>query len=196
MIKHQLFLIAGFCSFLIAHTQSRLENKAFKVDLGFAVGQQSPRETGFLMYAEPSYTLAGKYKLGLRLEQGFFPMKQIGSESVSFDYFLYHRKALGLYAGAGLSNFSVVASGGCDPGPGTVNTVRSTKHAGTFVRTGFEFQHFRLGIEYNFIPSTYVSAVNSGSEATGTVIYKNNYLTLKAGVLIGGGKKKNLSHAY
>jgi hypothetical protein len=123
-------------------------------------------------------------------------MKQIGSESLSFDYFLYTHRQLGLFAGTGISNFNVAESGGCGGSvPGMVS-VRNTKHTGVFFRTGFEFQHFRLAAEYNLVPSSYVTDVAPGGESLGTVIYKNNYLSLKAAVLIGGGKRKKASHAY
>jgi hypothetical protein len=73
MTKRSLLLIASFCSFQIAHSQSRLENKAFKVDLGFAIGQQSPRETGFLMFAEPSTPLLANTGWGYDSNKDFFP---------------------------------------------------------------------------------------------------------------------------
>lgn len=148
------------------------------------------------MFAEPSYTLAGKYKLGLRLEQGFFPMKQIASKAFSFDYFLYNHRQLGLFAGTGISNFNVTEAGGCGGNAPGMITVRNTKHTGAFFRTGLEFQHFRVAAEYNLVPSSYVTNIATNGESLGTVIYKNNYLALKAGVLIGGGKKKRISHSY
>jgi hypothetical protein len=101
-----------------------------------------------------------------------------------------------LFAGTVISNFNVAESGGCGGSvPGMV-TVRNTKHTGVFFRTGFEFQHFRLAAEYNLVPSSYVTYVAPGGESLGTVIYKNNYLSLKAAVLIGCGKRKKASHAY
>jgi hypothetical protein len=43
------------------------------VDLGFAIGQQSPRETGFLMFAEPSTPLLANTGWGYDSNKDFFP---------------------------------------------------------------------------------------------------------------------------
>jgi hypothetical protein len=58
------------------------------------------------------------------------------------------------------------------------------------IRIGVESNHFRFGMEYNFVPATYVTAVGATEQNSSTVIYKNNYFALKVGILIGGGKKR------
>jgi len=164
--------------------------KPFKVDAGFGIGEQSSEPPGFLLFLEPSYCFANKYKAGIRFEQAILSMKSIGSSAITFDYYITSGTAIRTFAGGGYSYFSTTVSGGCDPGPGTAQIVRNTKKSGALLRAGFELYHFRLSMEYNFVPSTYVSAVSQDGEATSTVIYKNGYLGIKGSISIGGARKK------
>ncbi|HSZ87031.1 MAG TPA: hypothetical protein VK787_13445 [Puia sp.] len=117
-------------------------------------------------------------------------MKNIGWYAITFDYYITPNNLVRTFAGGDYSYFNTNASGGCDPGPTTTQTTRNTKNSGALLRTGFEEDHFRLSLEYNFVPSIYVSAVDRNGEKTSTVIYKNGYFGIKASVSIGGGRKK------
>ncbi len=192
MTRQLFLLITLFFSFQIAYTQSRLDNKSFKVDLGAGLSSLGSQGNGSLLYLEPSYTFRAKYKVGIRFEHEGSSMKTIESKSISFDYFLYNYRQLGLFAGSGISDFNVTESGGCGGAAPGIVTMRSTKRTGAFIRTGLEILHFRLSIEYNIVPSSYVTAVAVGGESLGTVVYKNNYISFKMGVMIGGGKKKRV----
>jgi hypothetical protein len=154
------------------------------------VSVQPSELNGLLFYIEPSYTFAGKYKSGIRLEEAVLNMKYIGSSALTFDYYFFNGASIRLFAGSGYSHYNTTSSGGCDPGPSTTQIIRSTKNSGGLVRIGLDLNHFHLGLEYNFVPSTYVTAIGSDAQNSPTVIYKNNYLALKIGVNIGGGKKK------
>lgn len=165
------------------------EHKPFKVDLGLGMGSQPALPAGLLLYLEPSYAVARSVQVGLKFEQAILSMRVIGSMALTGNYYVNRRSNVRFFVGGGLSYFNTTASGGCDPGPESTKTVRSTKHGGALVRTGIDFFHFRLGVEYNFVPSTYVSAVNANDQATSTVVYKNGYIGFMAGISIGGGKK-------
>ena len=174
----------------ITAAQANQDFKPFKVDIGLGGAAQPYQPGGLLIYMEPSYSFTDYFKTGIRLEQAILSMKDIGSSALTFDYYFTNNDVFRPFAGGGFGYYNTSAYGGCDPGPTTIKTVRNTKNSGAFLRTGFEVGHFRLGIEYDFVPSTYVSAVNAEGHATSTVIYKNGYFGFKAGICIGGGRKK------
>ena len=158
--------------------------------MGIGTTFQSFKSDGFLVYIEPSYTFAGRFKTGIRLEEAVLNMKNIASTALTFDYYYVSHSGLRLFAGGGYSRYNTSASGGCDPGPTTTHFIRSTKSAGGLVRIGIEFNHLRLGMEYNMVPSTYFTASGSGDQTGTMVVYKNNYFALKIGISVGGSKKK------
>jgi hypothetical protein len=162
----------------------------FKVELGGGLALGSSGSKGMLVYVEPSYTIAGKYKPGLRLEQNFQSMKNTGSSALTFDYYYFKKPGFRLFVGGGYGFFNSNSAGGCDPGPTTMYITSTTKKTGGMVRMGLEAAHFRLGIEYNMAPSTYVTAVGNPEQTSSTVEYKNGYLGIKMGILIGGGIKR------
>jgi hypothetical protein len=81
------------------------------------------------------------------------------------------------------------ASFGADETGGTVVGLGSSSKFGGMVRAGFELGHFRLGVEYNLIPSTKITG-DDGAGGTYSVTAKNSYLGFKAGFFFGGGRKK------
>jgi len=163
----------------------------FKVDLGYGVAFGTPGGKGMLLYLEPSYTIANRYKMGLRFEQALESMKNTGSYGLTFDYYLTSKPSFRLFAGGGYGYYNSNPTGGCDPGYTTTQIITTTKRTGGMLRLGFESAHFRLGLEYNFAPSTYVTVMGSTDQTNSTAVYKNEYLGLKAGILIGGHKKKS-----
>jgi hypothetical protein len=174
----------------IATAQSVQIYKPFKVDIGLGTTIENSKLNGLLFYVEPSYTFAEKFSTGIRFEQAMLTMKYIGSSALTFDYYFFNGRGIRMFAGGGYSYYNTTSSGGCDPGPSTTQIIRSTKNSGGLVRIGFDLNHFHLGLEYNFVPSTYVTAIGSDAQNSPTVIYKNNYFALKIGINIGGGKKK------
>ena len=190
MAKYLYNLLILIVSAEISSAQAYNIYKPLKVDIGFGIADEPLQSGGFLMYLEPSYTFANIYKTGIRLEDAvIFNMKQIGSYALTFDYYLPAPKNFRFFVGAGYSYFNTTTMGGCDPGPTTLKTVSRTGSSGLFVRTGLELFHFRLGIEYNLVPSTYVAMTNIIGQTVSTATYKNAYLGIKAGLCLGGGKK-------
>lgn len=163
--------------------------KPFKIDIGMGTTGLPFDANGFLLYTEPSFTFADKYKPGLRFEYAILSMKNIGSSALTFDYYFVTIHRLHLFAGGGYSLYTTSSAGGCDPGPTTTEIIRSTGKSGGLARIGFNWDHFHLSLEYNFVPSTYVAAIGNDAQNSPTVVYKNNYFALKLGVSIGGGKK-------
>ena len=61
---------------------------------------------------------------------------------------------------------------------------------GILLTTGFEASKFRLGLEYNIVPSSAVKFNGSGTPTIENNSVKNSYLAITAGFYIGGGKWK------
>jgi hypothetical protein len=117
-------------------------------------------------------------------------MKQIGSYALTFDYYIPGTKRFRFFMGTGYCHFNTTGTGGCDPGPTSTKTVSRTGSWGALFKTGFEVFHFRLGIEYNLVPTTHVSMTDINGQNISTSTYKNTYFGFKAGLFIGGGIKK------
>jgi hypothetical protein len=190
MEKYLLSLLICVANAGIADAQAYQIYKSFKTDIGFGAAYGVSQPESFLMYMEPSYTFANNYKAGIRLEQSISNMKQIGSYAITFDYYIPRTKGFRAFAGTGYSYFNITGSGGCDPGPTTIKTVSRTGSSGALFRTGLEVFHFRLGIEYNLVPPTHVSMTDLNGQSLSRAVYSNAYFGFKAGLCIGGGKKK------
>ncbi len=65
---------------------------------------------------------------------------------------------------------------------------RPPTNLGGMFRTGIEIRHFRFALEYNLIGSTSQTVTEVGTGTMSTVSTSNNYLGLKMGFFIGGGK--------
>jgi hypothetical protein len=189
MRKYASFFIISLIISKTSSAQAIQEYKPFKIDMGIGTTFPSFKSDGFLLYIEPAYTFAGLFKTGIRLEEAVMNMKNIASTALTFDYYYVSHSGLRLFAGGGFSRYNTSPSGGCDPGPTTTHFTTSTKSAGGFARIGIEFHHLRLGMEYNMVPSNYVTVSGSGDQTGTTVVYKNNYFAMKIGISIGGGKK-------
>jgi hypothetical protein len=171
-------------------SQDGQELKAFKVDLGLGTSVQSLELKGIVLYIEPSYTFSSRFKTGIRFEEAALNMDNIGSGAVTLDYYYFRNESLRLFAGGGFSHYNISHSGGCGDPAMYPMQITSTKNSGAIARIGFEAAHFRFGIEYNFVPSTYLISTLADGQNLSTVQYRNNYFALKIGMCIGGGKKK------
>jgi hypothetical protein len=163
--------------------------KPFTFEMGTGLAIPSSQSSGLLLYLEPGYGIGDRLKVSIRLEAAFLPMKTVASTALTFDYYFVHDQGLRLSAGAGYSYYNEMATGGCDPGPSATGVTSSTNHSGALIRTGIEFNHFRLGLEYNFVPSTYVTAMSADGKNSSTAIYSNSYFAIKIGVVFRHKKK-------
>jgi outer membrane protein W len=110
-------------------------------------------------------------------------VKAAGSYLATADYYLTEN-TVRPFAGAGVGIFSL-ASASADNNSGSVGA--SSKFGG-LVRAGVEISHFRLGVEYNLVPSTTVTVFDGSSTYESKA--KNGYIGIKIGAVIGGGKIK------
>jgi hypothetical protein len=191
MRKLFLFLFAAMlCNVSMAQVKQSL--KHVTVDIGMGSSPDGFYGTSRLIYLEPGYRFLGIFKAGVRFENNFANMKTMGSTAATLDvYYLGSKHLLRPFIGAAVAHYTTTEAAGCGGGPFlTYKTLRSTKPSGAMLRTGLEIAHFRMAIEYNFMADTYVTDVDNNEKAIATQVYKNGYFGFKAGVMIGGGKKK------
>jgi hypothetical protein len=172
--------------------QDKFENirhfKRFEVDLGmgYARPQGSGSKAGVLLYIEPRYNLLDRLSLGIKTEATAMArgIVDVGATQLSGDaglslsflatgeyYFTNHLVRPFIGAGGGIYN--LVGVNATTSNGGSVNIPAVTKFGG-MARAGLEIWHIRGAVEYNFVGKT--GAIN------------NNYIGLKIGIVLGGGK--------
>ena len=187
---------------LTTKAQDAVHLKPFKVDLsvGYAIPGGEGTKGGVLFALEPKYAVIPNLSIGLRMEAAIIAkfsgydeagnamdtkVKAAGSYLATGDYYFTNNYALRPFAGAGAGIFSIAAM--------EVNSnngkVSGGSKFGGMVRGGVEAGHFRIGLEYNLVPkTTYEGYDSDGNYVTG-LSSSNNYMGIKVGVCIGGGRK-------
>jgi outer membrane protein X len=197
------FLILAFGTLVSfsAMAQSGSDLKPFKVDvsLGYAIPGGKGAKGGVLFAVEPKYAVISNLSVGLRMEaavvarfSGYdaegYPneasVKASGSYLATGDYYFSDNYSFRPFAGAGAGIFSIASA--------KVNETEAAVAAGSkfggMIRGGIEMKHFRLGIEYNIVPSTKFTGLDENNQTT-ELKSKNSYLGIKLGVCIGGGPR-------
>jgi len=100
----------------------------------------------------------------------------------TFTYFL-NMGSFAPFVGAGAGLYTV-AGGGTGL---TGFVIEPGNKFGGMLTAGFEFKRFRLGLEYNLIPSSDAHLVSVVGPQYGSV--KNSYMALTFGFYLGGGKR-------
>lgn len=181
--------------------------KAFKVDVsaGYALptssGNGDRAKGGGVFVVEPKYALTNNISIGLKMETALFvkiggvdiagqdldhSVKGIGCYLASGDYYFNDNYSFRPFVGTGAGLFRIanaeVSSFDSEP------IIEVSSKLGGMIRGGFEAKHFRIGVDFNFVPaSKFNSTDNSGSVTV--VQLKNTYVGLKLGICIGGGEK-------
>lgn len=168
--------------------------KIFKVDVsgGIAVPFGKGTGPGPLLAIEPKLALSDAFSLGFRFEGAFivrgvaqingdyadFSVKHSSSYLVTGDYYLNKvskNERFRPFIGVGIGDYHVY-DGQVIAGPNGGNWEdvdwKRKNEIGGMIRAGFEYAHFRMGVEYNAV---------SGD--------RNSYLGVKLGICIGGGRK-------
>jgi hypothetical protein len=196
-----IFILSATIS-LSVKGQDAVLLKPFKVDLsiGYAIPGGEGTKGGILFAFEPKYAVIPNLAVGLRMEGAIIAkfngydedgnamatkVKAAGSYLATGDYYFTNNYALRPFAGAGAGIFSIAAME-VDSDNGNVS---GGSKFGGMVRAGIEAGHFRLGLEYNIVPkTTYEGYDSDGNYVTG-LSSSNNYIGIKIGACIGGGKK-------
>lgn len=176
--------------------------KPFKVDvsIGYARPGGDGAKAGVLFAIEPKYAVISNLSVGLRMEgavvarfAGYdengdpldLSVKAAGSYLATGDYYLKDNYSFRPFVGAGAGIFSIASA----EVKSTSGGVSAGSKFGGMVRAGFEASHFRFGIEYNIVPKTTFEGYDENGDYQTGLTSPNNYLGIKLGVCIGGGKK-------
>lgn len=171
--------------------------KPFKVGIGIGYAQPGTGEGaagGFLGYLEPAYRATDQVSVGLRLEGDFMvrgvkgitdrdisgDASSIASFSLNSQYYFNNndvRPFIG--AGVGLFSMTAVKFNTASNDPDGVDDIGAETRFGFYPRIGVDINHFNLTLDYNVVPPT---DVPGGGEV------KNDFLGIKAGFSIGGGR--------
>jgi len=195
-ITFSILLLAGF---VIANAQQ--EFKPFKVDLstGYAIPGGKGAKGGVLFVAEPKYAVIPNLSVGLRFEIAVMArgqadaagnvasvdVKAAGSYLLTGDYY-FIQNTVRPFAGAGVGLYSLAAASANN----TTASASAGSKFGEMVRAGVEISHFRIGLEYNIVPSTEATTIDATSGEEYTTKMKNSYMGIKLGFTIGGGRIK------
>jgi outer membrane protein X len=199
-MKKITFSILLLTSVVFAKAQTESPFKPFKVDvsLGYAMPGGTGAKGGVLFAVEPKYEVIPNLSLGLRWEIAVMVRGQVdqtgsatkvdakaaGSYLLTGDYY-FTQNTVRPFAGLGLGIYNLAAASADNSG---VTSAGASSKFGEMVRAGVELSHFRVGLEYNIVPSTKLETVNSSGVHT-TTSAKNGYLGIKVGFVIGGGRK-------
>jgi hypothetical protein len=163
--------------------------KPFKVDvaIGYAIPANPDLKGGAVFAVEPKYSVLPQLAVGLRMEgvaisngtnfddvDNTVKLKATGSYLATGDYYFYNAD-FRPFAGVGLGIFTPSDYRITSDGEVYKDANAGIKFGG-MVRGGFEYRHFRLGLEYNIVSNTTLPPV-----------IKNSYFSIKAGFTIGGG---------
>lgn len=170
---------------LVSTTYSQ-QYKRLRIGIGAGYGLTADK-VKFTIAIEPSYRIHDNWTIGLKLETAFLQQdvygntigaeidySSIGSYTLNCQYYLGEmrfRPFIGFGAGScKVRSFS------------SVNRVNFTESfsVGFYPRLGFDFGHFNFVLDYNLI-------LNSSSVVNGEEL--NKYLSIRLGLLLGGGKK-------
>ena len=196
-----IFILSSTIS-LSSKGQDAVYLKPFKVDLsiGYAIPGGEGTKGGIILAFEPKYAVIPNLALGLRMEGAIIAkfsgydadgnamdtkVKAAGSYLATGDYYFTNNYALRPFAGAGAGIFSIA---GIEVNSSSEKVSGGSKFGG-MVRAGIEAGHFRIGLEYNIVPKTTFEGYDSNGNYVTGLTSSNNYIGIKIGACIGGGRK-------
>jgi hypothetical protein len=171
-----------------------------KIRVGFGLGYADSRtNNGYsttgavVLYVEPSYRIRNHISLGVRIERLVNSSFQVNSYGVNGQYYFSNRN-FRTFAGVGLSVFRSSFYVRNFPSPYfEYYSSGENPTLGIYPRAGFDAGHFTLTIDWNLIGSAGATINNfdilNGINQTYSSQIETNYLSIKAGVFIGGGRK-------
>ncbi len=180
-----MFLLSACCLVFTFNTYSQdaQQYDKFKLGLGagYIIGKPAgafeSTHSGFILTLEPAYRVRDNIAAGLRLELSVFPGDYspavLASVTINGQYY-FSDEQFRPFAGAGLGIF-------------TYSEIKSFNHSiGFYPRLGFDWRHFTLALEFNFIPGA-----ASGYDFVTNTTQKSSayYLGVRVGGFFFGGKK-------
>jgi outer membrane protein W len=187
------------CLVLVAASASYAQEfKKFRVGLGlgYAMASGEGSSGGVLFALEPAYRIKDNLSVGLRIESALvtrgasaallpgssIDVAAISSYTLNGQYYLGEGSSFRPFVGAGLGIYSLgqVNTTFTNSGSTFKQSFGAESQFGFYPRVGFDYGHFNVALDYNFIPST---KINSSAE------FKNSYFGFRLGFFLGGGKK-------
>ena len=164
-----------FFSSILSYSSNSQEAvfKPFKVDvsLGYARPGGDGAKGGILFAVEPKYAVIPALSVGLRMEAALVArfsgydengetmdasVKASGSYIATGDYYFRANKDFRPFTGGGVGIYSIA---GVEASENSGEVSAGSKFGG-LVRSGFEYSHFRFGIEYNIVPKTKFNGID------------------------------------
>lgn len=179
------------CVFIMLAFQlaAQSEYRSFKMDVGVLLGEVTEHNVGLVApYIEPKYNINNHLTVGMRVEYTFYSKENFIDYDPSNPYwsdfdadgwnfstvimgdYYFNDHFLRPFVGIGAGIFYMYSA----KENSYLNFNENSLSFGYVPRAGFNVGQFRLSCEYNFILSEKVNL---------------NYVSLKVGYEIGGGKK-------
>jgi hypothetical protein len=184
----------AFLILLCSTLCSAQEYKKFRVGIGSGYANVRQEYTGekngsqVLFFAEPSFRLNDKVRVGCRLE--ITHGKSVASYTINGQYYWKKSQAdLRPFVGLGIGFYHPFLSGAVFYG--TTSHPEQTVF-GFYPRVGFDFHHLCFLIDWNFGSSADATIYPPGNLQVPPINgnLSPNYFSAKIGILVGGGKKK------
>lgn len=197
----KLYLLFSLCiTVLTGSAQQSDFLHRLKGNIGLPIGIPLTKNTngGIGVSIETKYAVTHRVEVGVRVAGDIVSMfngyegmndrdydaKSLGSVLGTADLFFSDDFKGKPFIGIGLGTFYT--------GVQTTNGVPDYERWSNFgglIRTGGEFRHFRLALEYHLIPNEpFIAKDQNGNDASFTG--RNNFLTLNFGITIGGGSNR------
>jgi outer membrane protein W len=176
------------------------EFKKFRVGIGAGYAKPGGEGSGGgVMWAlEPGYRVTDQILANLRIEgaavirgtadatSASLEVAGIRSYTLNGQYF-FSTNDFRPFVGVGVGMFSLAAAKieATSSGSAGEAAAAETKF-GFYPRLGFDFKHFNITIDYNFIPPTEATVTN-GTTTVDTE-FKNSYIGFRIGGYFGGGR--------
>jgi hypothetical protein len=177
---------------LLASMSYAQEFKKFHVGLGvgYSSAQPSPNDPlrgaqGLLIYLKPSYHLNDNISAGFKLEYNL-SSPAVASYGINGLYY-FSNKNFRPFAGMGFGFYHPMLVG--DTFYGYTSRLEETV-LGFYPSIGFDWRHLTIAVEWNITPSSKSIINKPVSNISYNGYINSNYLSLKIGLSIGGGRKK------
>ncbi|MFM9837879.1 MAG: hypothetical protein ACKVOQ_06415 [Cyclobacteriaceae bacterium] len=180
--------------FFLAAVSHAQEFKKLRAGFGFGYSMvgpnlNSPKSEGSLLISfEPSYRIKDRISVSIRFEaigQLFGGGLNVASYGINGQYYFSNKK-FRPFAGIGLGFYHPRLSG--DTFYGYTSRLEETV-LGFYPRAGFDLGQLTIAVEWNIISSSKSIINKPVSNISYDGFVNGNYLSLKIGLSIGGGRK-------
>lgn len=195
-------LLTIFVVFLVIHTSYSQEAGKFRFQMDLGVAAPKDAGIGALVNFEPQILVTKNLAVGLRMGVAGLAKDVVyysipddydgelsanTSVSGTLNYYLNNGNSkVAPYIGAGFGYYALsnIDIDGTDIDEDEVGDLKANFAWAPMVRAGVELNKFRIGVEYNFVPTSDLQ--NVSGEVIGRAI--NEYFGFTLGFFVGGGR--------